>query len=175
MTRDSFELLEGFINIGFCAFVEVRVVNVVGVVSSFFFDLRAADFGAMISSSGDDNRFGSEAYNHGDLIRAGAFGNVNFAGDTASCAVGGNSHAGVAAGVLNAFFNADGFHMAYQGSCSAVLKGERRHHEIHLEEDASVVGSDGRHAFSHGNSAPNITVQIHKSVVTELRPNRFIN
>ena len=50
MTRDSFELLEGFINIGFCAFVEVRVVNVVGVVSSFFFDLRAADFGAMISS-----------------------------------------------------------------------------------------------------------------------------
>ena len=74
MTRDSFELLEGFINIGFCAFVEVRVVNVVGVVSPFFFDLRAADFGAMVSSSGDDNRFGSEAFNHGDLIRAGAFG-----------------------------------------------------------------------------------------------------
>ena len=62
--------------------------------------------------------------------------------------------------------------MAYQGSCSAVLKGERRHHEIHLEEDASVIGNDGRHAFSHGNSAPNITVQIHKSVVTEWQKER---
>ena len=40
--RDTAELLEGLVDVGLHAFVEVRVVDVVGVVRAAFGHLRAA-------------------------------------------------------------------------------------------------------------------------------------
>ena len=170
--RDTAELLEGLVDVGLHAFVEVRVVDVVGVVRAAFGHLRAADVRAVVARARHHVHLGAVGLDHRDLLGARAFGYVDLACDPGAGRVGRDGVARVARGVLHAGPDADRQHVAHERRRAAVLEGERGHGVVHLEQDAvSAVHLDhGRHAFAHRDGAPDVAVHGHEVAVAEDAP-----
>ena len=128
----------GLVDISLCSLIEEWIKNVVGVIGSFSNYFFSTYICTMISGSGYNDCFSSECLNHRNLFRTCSFRHINFAFDANSCAISSNGHTGISAGILNAFFDADFFHMSHQRCCASIFKRKSRHHVIHLDHDILV-------------------------------------
>ena len=142
----------------------------VHVVDALVLYAGAADVRAVVAVPGDDVHFRAVRFDHGDLLRARPFGDVDFAGDPRAGAVGGNRIPGVPARILYAALNPDRLRVRDEGRGPAVLEGQGRHRVVHLEEDIVVKAHDRRHAFPERDGAPRVAFDSHEVAVAELAP-----
>lgn len=108
--------------------------------------------------------------NHIDLLRTRPLWHEDLTADPGPCAVGGDSVARVAAGILHDLLHADGLAVRDQRGGSAILKGQRRHEIVHFEQHVVIQTDDRRHALAHADAAPALVVQRQKAPVAEQAP-----
>ena len=148
MFRDTAELFIHLIDIGFHTFIKEGIHHVVGVVDALFTHSCAANIGTVVARPGNNMHFGAVRLNHGDLLGARSFRNIDFALNACPGAVCCYGVAGIAARVLHTRLHPDRLHMCNQRSRSAILKGERRHGVVDLDVETRFEFHQGRHAFT---------------------------